>query len=105
MRDPNKAWVRWVPSIQEMPDPSHRVKQVGMVRFIRPDGIDPRVQPEDNGTHLSRGRPSNVSGMPESSCGLRQPGFTDYGPIEGITCLDCAAMLAAQLLKESGIEG
>lgn len=99
------AWVRWTSEHTHYTQHTAPVKQVGMVRFLRDDGLDPRIDPEQNGTHLSRGRPTlplhSQRELPASSCGITKPGFSDYGPIDGITCPDCAAMLAAQLLQES----
>lgn len=73
-------------------------RQVAMLRFYREDGLDPRVDPEPDGTHLHRGPLG--SGIPEASCGQRGGGFSDYGPIDGVTCPTCAAMLAGQLLND-----
>lgn len=81
----------------DLADPNLRVKMVGSIRFMREDGMDPRLDPEPDGTHLSNdARDINVA-----RCGRTGMGFTAFGPITGITCPDCAAILAANLLEES----
>lgn len=104
------GWTKW--EYDQLNDDHVRsskpTRHVGMVRFDRADGLDPRVCPEENGTHLSRGAPHNQlttnDGRIQASCGKTEKGFSDYGPVTGITCPDCAAMLAAMLLNEDSRE-
>lgn len=93
------AYVRWVRG-DDHGDYRLTIRQVGILRFDNESGLDPRVCPEPEGTHLSRGNPLNTMGTLEASCGKRGLGFTDYGSITSVTCLTCAAQLAAQLLED-----
>ena len=93
------SWAKW--RHESSWDRLDGAPMVAMVRFYREDGLDPRVDPEPEGTHLERHVNRDGTGRREASCGKKGPGFSDYGPLDGITCPDCAATLAAQLIKES----
>lgn len=99
-----RVWTKWVTVDAGFGLAPARL--VGMIRFDREDGRDPRVEPEVDGTHLLRGRPGGPhdDGSMEASCGKRGRGFADYGPITGITCPGCAAELVAQMLCEQAGE-
>lgn len=93
--DPTKL-VTWKHQSATELDARVSVRMVGSIRFWRDDGLDPRLDPEPEGTHLS----CDVRSINVAMCGRTGKGFTAFGPIDGITCPDCAAFLAAKLLTE-----
>lgn len=75
-------------------------RMIAVLRFIPGDGRDPRVEPREGETHLTRSGHYDAEGRCEASCGPKGPAVTDYGPITSVDCPSCAAMLAAMLLRE-----
>lgn len=97
--------VSWQYEARDPVDPFTATRMIGLVRFDRADGHDPRVEPEEDGTHvvckdvyspMKEGRYSFLA-----VCGAQGWGFTDFGPITGISCPTCAAFIAADLLEHS----